>query len=466
MDIISMLEETIGKEKILSSQAELYSYGFDASIHHAMPSVVVQPRSEEDIVEVVKIAHEHAIPIIARGAGTALSGQAVPIKGGIILDMAAMNKIKEIKIENFYCKVEPGVIYGELNKELAKYGFFFPPSPGSGDVCTIGGTIATNASGMRAIKYGATRDYVLGLRAVFPPGKAYALGSSTLKNSSGYQIERLLVGSEGTLGIITEATIKIIPLPEKRGVALASFDTLHDAGKGVANIIAAGIIPSALEIMDKVCIQAVNKSMNIGLPEVEAILIIEKDGKEEEIKKDIERIAEICRKSNAKDVVFTFDEEKMANLWKGRKGVLPSLSRYGGNKISVSLADDMAVPISKIPDAVKAFQEISKKYGILIGTYGHAGDGNLHTKILIDPTSEEEWKKAEKVVDEIYKVVYELGGIVSGEHGIGISKAPWMVKENIELMERIKAALDPKNIMNPGKMMQWKGSIITNLRYR
>lgn len=466
MDIVSLLEDAIGKEKILADKASLYSYGFDASIHHAMPSVVVTPKSEEDVIEIIKIAHEHAIPVIARGAGTALSGQAVPIKGGIILDMAAMNKIKEIKIENFYCKVEPGVVYGELNKQLAKYGFFFPPSPGSGDVCTIGGMIATNASGMRAIKYGATRDYVLGLRAVFPPGKAYALGSSTLKNSSGYQIERLLVGSEGTLGVITEATIKIIPLPEKRGVALASFDSLHDAGKGVANIIAAGIVPSALEIMDKVCIQAVNKSMNIGLPDVEAILIIEKDGKEEEIKKDIERIAEICRKSNAKDVVFTFDEKEMANLWKGRKGVLPSLSRYGGNKISVSLADDMAVPISKIPDAVKAFQELSRKYGILIGTYGHAGDGNLHTKILIDPTSEEEWKKAEKLVDEIYKVVYELGGIVSGEHGIGISKAPWMVKENIELMEKIKAAIDPKNIMNPGKMMQWKGSIITNLRYR
>ena len=466
MDVISLLEDAIGREKLLISKADLYSYGFDASIHHAMPNAVVKAKSEEDVIEVVKIAHEHGIPIIARGSGTALSGQAVPIKGGIILDMAGMNKIKEIKVENFYCKVEPGIVYAELNKELAKYGFFFPPSPGSGDVCTVGGMIATNASGMRAIKYGATRDYVLGLRAVFPPGKVYQLGSSTLKNSSGYQIERLLVGSEGTLGIITEATIKIIPLPEKRAVALASFNSLYDAGRGVANIISHGIIPSALEIMDRVCIQAVNKAMNIGLPDAEAILIIEKDGKEEEIKKDIEKIAQICRESNAKDVIFTYDEKEMANIWKGRKGVLPSLARYGENKISVSLADDMAVPISKIPDAVKSIQEIAKKYDILIGTYGHAGDGNLHTKILIDPTKQEEWKKAEKVVDEIYKTVYKLGGIVSGEHGIGISKAPWMVKENLELMEKIKAALDPKNIMNPGKMMQWKGSIITNLRYR
>ena len=465
MHIAEKIEEAIGG-KVLDDKADLYVYGFDASIHHAMADVVVKPKNAEDVKEVIRIAYEYGIPVIPRGAGTALSGQAVPIKGGIIVDMAGMDKIKKIKVENFYCKVEPGVIYGQLNKKLSKYGFFFPPSPGSGDVCTIGGMIATNASGMRAIKYGATRDYVLGMQAVFPPGKIYELGSSTLKNSSGYQIERLMVGSEGTLGIITEATIKIISLPEKRAVALASFDSLYDAGRGVANIISSKVLPSALEIMDKVCIQAVNKAMNIGLPDAEAILIIEKDGKEGEIKEDIKKIAEICKKSNAKKVEFTYDEEKMQNLWKGRKGVLPSLSRYGEDKISVSLADDMAVPISEIPHAVKAFQEISKKYDILIGTYGHAGDGNLHTKILINPMEPKEWKKAEKVVDEIYKVVYRLGGIVSGEHGIGISKAPWMVKENLELMEKIKAAIDPKNIMNPGKMMQWKGSIITNLRYR
>ena len=465
MDYVEEIENAIGSNKVLKDEASLYSYGFDASIHHAMPDVIVRPESTEDVVSIVKIAHEHAIPIIPRGAGTALSGQAVPIKGGIILDMIAMNKIKEVRIEDLYCVVEPGVIYGKLNEELAKYGFFFPPSPGSGDVCSVGGMIATNASGMRAIKYGATRDYVLGLEAVFPPGKAYRLGSRTIKNSSGYQIERLLVGSEGTLGVITEATIRISPLPEKRAVALASFNSLYDAGKGVANIISAGILPSALEIMDRVCIEAVNKSMNIGLPDAEAILLIEKDGKGEEIRKDMEKIAEICKRSGATKIEFTDDEERMKELWKGRKGVLPSLSRYGENMVSVSLADDMSVPISKIPDAIKAFQKIAEENNILIGTYGHAGDGNLHTKILIDPTKEENWRNAERAVDRIYQKVYELGGIVSGEHGIGISKAPWMVKENLELMDKIKASLDPKNIMNPGKMMQWKGSIITHLRY-
>lgn len=466
MDIIEELEDNLGKNKVFYDNASKYAYGFDASIHHAVADVIVKPKNANDVKEVVKIAYKYGMPIIARGAGTALSGQAVPIKGGIILDMAGMDKIKEVRIENLYCVVEPGVIYAQLNNELKKYGFFFPPSPGSGDVCTIGGMIATNASGMRAIKYGATRDYVLGLQVVFPPGKIYRIGTSTLKNASGYQIERLMVGSEGTLGIITEATLRISPLPEKRGVALASFDSLYDAGKGVANIISSGIIPSALDIMDKICIQAVNKSMKIGLPDTEAILIIEKDGKRREIKEDMEKIVRICKESGSKKVEFTDDEKEMEKLWRGRKGVLPSLSRYGKDKISVSLADDMAVPISKIPDAVKSFQELSKKYDILIGTYGHAGDGNLHTKILINPKDKEQWKKAEKVVDEIYKVVYNLGGIVSGEHGIGISKAPWMVKENLDIMKKIKDAIDPKNIMNPGKMMEWKGSIITNLRYR
>jgi len=364
-----------------------------------------------------------------------------------------------------YCVVEPGVIYAKLNEALAEYGFFFPPTPGSGDVCTIGGMIAVNASGMRAIKYGATRDYVLGLEIVFPYGYGRVrFGSKTLKNSAGYQVERLIVGSEGTLGIITEATLRISPLPEKRAVALASFNDVVKAGEGVAAIIAGGMLPSALEIMDKVCIEAVKKAMSIDLPDAEALLLIEVDGKAGEVKEGIEKIAKILEEK-ADKIEFTDDEGRMTELWKGRKGVLPSLSRYGEDMVSVSLADDMSVPISKIPYAIKEFQNIARKYGIIVGTYGHAGDGNLHTKVLINPKNVENWKKAEKAVGEIYKVVYELGGIASGEHGIGITKAPW-INGDIETMERIKKAIDPNNIMNPGKMDQWKKSIIAYLRYK
>ncbi|HHH77654.1 MAG TPA: FAD-binding protein [Thermoplasmatales archaeon] len=462
------IKGVVGEGNIISSRAGLYTYGFDASIHRSTPDIVARVHNVGEVSRIVRIAYEHGIPIIARGSGTALSGQSIPIEGGIVLDMTSMNRIKEIRVEDLYCTVEPGVIYGKLNKELAKKNFFFPPSPGSGDVCTVGGMVATNASGMRAIKYGATRDYVLGMEVVLPDGSVAHFGTRTIKNSSGYQMEKLMVGSEGTLGIITEITCRIIPLPENRAISVASFDSLEKAGQGISNIIASGLLPSALEIMDNVCIRAVNKSMGIGLPECEAIILSEVDDEKEVIGRKIKSIADICRASGAGNIEFTDDEDEMANLWRGRKGVLPSLSRYGEDMVSVSLADDMSVPISKIPVAIKKFQEIAKKNDILIGTYGHAGDGNLHTKVLINPTAEGSWRRAERAVDEIYRVVISLGGTVSGEHGIGISKAPWMQierKDSLAVMEEIKGAIDPKNIMNPGKMAQWKGSIISYLRY-
>lgn len=461
--LLDSLHELFDDDRIFTSPSERYAYGFDASIHHASPDVVVKPLNSDEVEAVVKLANEHGIPIVARGAGTALCGQSVPIHGGIMLDMTGMNAIKEIHIDDLYCIVEPGVIYGELNKKLAERGFFFPPSPGSGDVCTIGGMVAANASGMRAIQYGATRDYVLGMEIVFPHGKV-RFGSKTLKNSAGYQIERLIVGSEGTLGIITEVVLRISPLPEKRAVALASFGDVVRAGEGVAAIIGSGMLPSGLEIMDRVCIQAVKRAMGIDLPDAEALLLIEVDGSADVVEKKIRRIAEVLGE-RAESIEYTSDEQEMLQLWKGRKGVLPSLSRYGENMVSVSLADDMSVPISKIPHAIRRFQEIAEKYGIIVGTYGHAGDGNLHTKVLIDPTHEENWRSAEKAVDEIYRVVRELGGIASGEHGIGITKAPW-INGDIATMKAIKRALDPNNIMNPGKMMQWESGIISHLRYR
>jgi len=459
MEWLNKIINEIDGSRIFLKESDLYAYGFDASIHHAMPDIVIKPKNAEEVEKIVKIANEYRIPVIARGAGTALCGQAVPVHGGILLDMTGMNRIKEINVNDLYCVVEPGVIYASLNEELAKYGFFFPPTPGSGDVCTIGGMIAVNASGARAIKYGATRDYVLGLEVVFPYGRK-RLGGTTLKNSSGYQLERIIVGSEGTLGIITEATIRLAPLPEKRAVALLPFNDVIDAGKCVSKIISSGILPSSLEIMDSICIKAVNKAMKLELPEAEALLFIELDGKESEVKEEIEKI-----KKMFKGIEFTDDEKEMQKLWKGRKGILPSLSRYGDDMVSVSLADDMCVPISKIPEAINEFQKIAKKYGIIVGTYGHAGDGNLHTKFLLNPRDEKSWKNAERAVDEIYKTVKKLGGLASGEHGIGITKAPWM-DEDAETMEKIKKAIDPNNIMNPGKMMQWKRSIISHLRYK
>jgi len=466
--VMDAIRQVIPDERLITSTAALYAYGFDASIHHRTPDVVVQPRSTEEVSEIVKIADEHEIPVVARGSGTGLSGQAVPIQGGIVLDLSTMDRVLEVNVEDLYCVVEPGVIYAKLNKQLAPKKFFFPPSPGSSDVCTIGGMVACNASGMRAIKYGATRDYVLGLEVVLPDGSISHMGTRTIKNSSGYQLEKLMVGSEGTLGVITKITLRLLPLPKKRAIAIASFDEIEQAGQGISNIVASGLQPAGLEIMDSVCIRAVNKATGTGLPDCDAIILAEVDGDEAVIKQDIEAIADICRESGATRVDFTHKKEEMASLWQGRKSVLPSLSRYGEDSVSVSLADDMSVPISRIPVAIKRFQEIAEEHGILVGTYGHAGDGNLHTKVLINPLEEGSWDHAEAAVDAIYHTVLELQGTVSGEHGIGISKAPWMQQErqdSLKLMHAIKQAIDPKNIMNPGKIMQWQGSIIKYLRY-
>ena len=466
--IIKELRNIVGEDDFSVSTAKLYAYAFDASIHRSMPDVVVRPTNTDEVVKIVKLANKHKVPIIPRGAGTALCGHSVPIDGGIVLDMQKMNKIKEIKVGDLYCVVEPGIIYAILGAELAKYGFSFPPEPGSSDVCTVGGMVATNASGTRAIKYGATRDYVMGLEVVLPNGNVMKCGTRTLKNASGYQIERLIVGSEGTLGVVTEITLRVQPLPQQRAVAVAAFSTLEGAGQCVSNIIAKPITPSALEIMDKVCIEAVNRAMNLNLPVCEAILLIEVDGHPQVVKEDVERINKVCVDSGAVSVDFTTEKKRMEQLWAGRKGVLPSLSRYSENFISVSLADDMAVPMSQVPSAIVAYQKIAKKNGIVVGTYGHAGDGNLHTKVLIDPLKKEHWKNAEIAVGEIYDITLKLGGTVTGEHGVAISKAPYMLIErssSIETMKNIKKAFDPNNIMNPHKMAQWDSGIITHLRY-
>jgi glycolate oxidase len=309
---------------------------------------------------------------------------------------------------------------------------------------------------------------VLGLEVVLPNGMVMRTGTKTLKNASGYQLDRLFVGSEGTLGVITEINLRVSPLPKARALAMVAFDDLVKAGQCVSNLIAYPLIPSSIEIIDKVCIEAVNKAMKVGFPEAEAMLLVEVDGHPNVVEDEIKLVSEICKKSEAVSVEFSTDKDTMDKWIAGRKAVLPSLSRYGEKYVSVSLADDMAVPMSQIPKAVKAFQEIAKKNGVMIGTYGHAADGNLHTKMLLDPKSKTSWENGEKAVKEIFDAVLELGGTVTGEHGVAISKAPYMQKERptaLETMKAIKKAMDPNNIMNPGKMMDWEGSIISHLRY-
>lgn len=466
-EIISQLSDTVGADFCRTNNAELYVYAFDGGVHRKKPDVVVQPQSAQQIREIVLLANKHKIPVVPRGAGSGLCGMAVPIDGGIVVDMQRMNKIKDLRIQDLYCVVEPGLVYNDFMDALAPYKYFIP-GPASGEVATLGGMIALNASGGKAVKYGATRDYVIGLEVVTPTGEIINVGTKTLKHSSGYQLEKLIVGSEGTLGIITQANIRVTAKPEKIAACVASFDDLEKAGQAVADIIARPLIPSELEIMSEPCIKAVNKATGMGLPEVAGMLLIQLDGAPEVVKRDVAIVGDICKKAGAVSVEFTEDTNRITELWKARKQMIPSLSILKEEYATTMLADDMAVPPSQIPKAVAGIWEISEKYDIIIPPYGHAGDGNLHTKVLMAPANPDHWKQAEKAVAEIYELIHMLGGTTTGEHGIGITKAPYFHKERkamIPMMRSIKKALDPNNIMNPHKVDQWTDGFVHELRY-
>ncbi len=469
--ILKKIKAIVGPAGYTTAPVELRAYAADASMHLAEPEVVVRPASAQQVSEVLKLANRYKIPVTPRAAGTSVCGQPVPIFGGITLDMQAMNRIKEVHVEDLYVVVEPGVVYAQLNESLKKYKFFFPPAPGSGDVATIGGMVINNASGVNAVKYGATRDYVMGLEIVFPTGEIAHAGTRTLKASSGYQLDRLMCASEGTLGVVTEINLRVVPLPKKRALCMASFDALEKAGQCVSDIIAKPLIPASLELMDNICIKAVNKATKLDLPDVAAILLIAVDGHPAAVKDEIEIVAEVCKQAGAIGLDYTDDPTRMGDIEKGRKAMIPSLSRFEADKVTVMFADDMAVPPSQVPKAVKAFHDIMAKYpGIYIPTYGHAGDGNLHTKFIMDPTDPEMWKKAEKANKEVFDAVLALGGTVSGEHGVAITKAPYFKKERadiLDIMRRVKRALDPNGILNPGKMFDWEKPTVAHfLRYK
>ena len=465
--IVKELETIVGPENVSTSAADTYVFGFDSSIHRHKADVVVMPSTTEEVSAIVKLANHHKIPVVARGGGTGLSGHAVPVKGGIVLSTRRMTRIIDVRVEDLYVRVQPGIINDDLNKVLMERSFYFPPTPGSGKVATIGGMVANNASGMRAIKYGATRDYVMGMEVVLPTGDIAHFGTRTIKNSTGYQLDRLIVGSEGTLGIITEITLRIMPVPENKALVLAAFDDLRKAGQTISDVIAYPVIPSAMEFMDKTCIDAVISAFNVNFPHSEAIVMIELDGHMAEIAENMAIVEKIAADAGAIEVRSSDDPDEMAEWVAARKAVLPAMSAMP-NRASVALADDMSVPISKIPDAVVAFHEIAEKYDIIIATYGHAGDGNLHTKFLLDVNDLEAWKRGEAAVGEVYAVVNSLGGTTSGEHGIAITKAPYMREERkdaLAAMIAVKKALDPNNIMNPGKLFEWEGLILADLRY-
>jgi len=468
---IPRLRQIVGEKNIKTDPLDLYIYGSDASVYHAAPWVVVRPDNTGQVQKVMAYANDAKIPVVTRGGGSGMCGQTVSSKGGILLDMKNMNRILEINMPDVYCRVEPGVVDDDLNAALKPYGVFYPPTPASSRIATIGGEIGNNASGVRSVKYGATRDAVLGMKVVLANGDLVTLGAHTRVEASGYQLEKLIVGSEGTLGVVVEATISFVPIPEFRCLGVANFDSLRDAGNAIAEIMASGTIPSMLELVDDVAIKAVNKTMNLGLKEVAASLLFESDGKVvEAVEYEVKKMKEICEKNNGADLWYSFDAKEREQIFMGRKKLFPALSQFDASMASTSLADDMAVPYSKMADMAAKIHEAAEKNGIIMTAYGHCGSGCMHTKIMMDTSKPEQWEGAQRAIAEIYDYVNSIDGTTSAEHGIGISKAKAFKTEkadSLKMMAAIKAALDPNNILNPGKLSQAPDNWVkaTNLRY-
>jgi glycolate oxidase len=438
--------------KISTEPEDLICYGFDASGLESSPSAVVWPRNTEDVVRVMRYAFEKSIPVVPRGAGTGMTAGAVPSKGAIILSFEKMKRILDIDSENLNVLCEPGLINGKLQRELECTGLFYPPDPASMNFCTIGGNVAENAGGPRALKYGVTRDYIMEIEAVLPNGEMITSGVRTSKGVVGYDLTRLLVGSEGTLAVFTKIRLKVLPLPEEVVTLLAIFNDLESSGKAVSKIIAAKIIPRTLEFMDREAIRAVENYRPVGLPEnVEAILLIELDGHPAAITKEAEKIADICRHLGAK-IEMAEDEYARANLWEARRAVSPALYHINPTKIN----EDIVVPRSMVPEMLKRLRKLSEESGIKIVNFGHAGDGNIHVNIMVDRNDKKEYQKGINLVEQVFKDTLSLGGTISGEHGIGLTKAGYIGMEisgkGIEIMESIKKVFDPKNILNPGKI--------------
>ena len=445
--------EIVGEQNYTDSLIDMVSFSCDASEHSNRPHCAVWVETADQISKIMQLANRERIPVLPRGAGTGLSGMAVPIRGGIILDLSRMNTILKVSIEDRLAIVQPGVIYADLEKALIPYGFFFPPDPASGKVSTLGGNVATNAGGLKGAKYGTTRDYVLGLQVVLPDGRMMKTGSRAMKSVSGYDLTRLFVGSEGTLGVVTEIILKINPKPTATSTALATFDELADVGRAINEIMCSGIIPSALEILGKETIMAINQNTDLNLPEVDAMILAETDGyTPEETDYQMKKVIEVFKRNHPKEIKQAQNTKEVGELWAARKSAYGVLARIKTNFV----LEDITVPMTNITALLKGIQDISKKHRIQIATFGHAGDGNLHPQILYDGYDPDQVERKEKAAADLFKLAIELDGTLTGEHGIGLSKAPFMTLEHdpvaMEMMRNIKKMVDPNNILNPGKM--------------
>lgn len=452
-DNVKKIVEIVGNDNVLTSLEERICYSYDGTFQRGIPGLVVFPANNKEVAEIVKLANVERFPIFPRGAGTGLSGGSIPISSGVALVLTRMNKIKEINREDMLAVLEPGVVTDYFHQEVEKKGLFYPPDPASLKTCTMGGNVAENAGGPRAFKYGVTKDYVLGLEVVTPQGEIMRTGGRTVKNVTGYDLTRLLTGSEGALGIVTEITVRLLPKPQEKRTALVIFNKIEDAADTVSAIIYHGVIPATLELMDQITINCVENYHHLGLSlDAEAILLIEVDGGNSQVEEDIKVVERICRDGHCREIQIASLAEEREKLWQARRAVSSAIVQLNPTKIS----EDATVPRSKIPEMIKRLREIADKYKLQLAVFGHAGDGNLHPNILADKNNQEEMERVEKAVAEIFQAALELRGTLSGEHGIGIMKKPYLQWElgdvGIDYLKAIKRGVDPNNILNPGKV--------------
>ncbi|MBI5559733.1 MAG: FAD-binding protein [Deltaproteobacteria bacterium] len=447
------LVKILGKGNVSFEREALVSYSYDAMNRKYPPDGVAFPGGAGDISRILKMANRENFPVVPRGAGTGFTGGSLPIEGGLTLSLERMRNIREIDAENLTADVEPGVITGDLQAEAESRGLFYPPDPTSVKFSTIGGNIAENSGGPRAIKYGVTRDYVLGLEVVMPTGEIVFTGTrKTLKGVVGYDLTRLIVGSEGTLGVVTRAFLRLLPLPPAQKTMLITFKSLEDAAGAVSSIINAKIVPATLEIMDSVCLRCVEEYVKAGFGGVEAVLLVEVDGREDGVGADVEDIRRISTENKAVGFRVASTKNEVKDIWRVRRNVSPSLNRVRPNKLN----EDVVVPRSRLVELVRGIRGIAETRGVLIASFGHAGDGNIHVNVMFDKTNADETGRGEDAVKDIFELTLSLGGTISGEHGIGIAKLPYLSMEltpdTIEVMRKIKRTLDPNGILNPGKI--------------
>jgi len=456
--IRNKLREIVGREHVLDSLESRIAYSYDATaMKPQMPNAVVRPSTAEEISRIVSLANEERFSIVPRGSGTGLSGGALPMENSIVLLTNHWNRILEIDEENLTVTVEPGVITANLHQAVEKLGFIYPPDPGSSSISTLGGNVAENSGGLRGLKYGVTKNYVLGMEVVLPTGEILNTGGKSVKDVAGYDLKSILVGSEGTLGIFTKILLKIIPKPERYKTMLASYSSMDDAAKTVSAIIAAKITPAMLEFLDNTTIRCVEDYAHLGLPvESEAILLIEVDGRQSVVDEDAIRVEEICRKHNAVGFKVAANEQEAIKLKTARRSAFTSLARVK----PTTIMEDVAVPRADLAKLVERIREIGKKNDVLIGNFGHAGDGNLHPNYLTNERNPEEFARAEKTVFEVEEAAIDLGGTITGEHGVGLYKKRLLEKQvgsaSITMMRTLKQMMDPNNILNPGKVFDLK----------